>query len=202
MQVGSREAMECDASSCCLFGVGSPRRTCYGNVQCTILTALGNLISCVLRPSRMTPIICSESANFSDDLTGWVGGMSLVLGASKTNCMRTRKSMCNLQLPEWPLRLWRFVSSLTSKLPYRCVPGLFTDCNVKNGLRRDGEGFLLLLEALAIGPRTAEPENSNWESFRECLEEQHICSVNSFRPPGHTFFGNLAGVRSRIDHVC
>ena len=56
---------------------------------------------------------------------------------------------------EWPLRLWRFVSSLTSKLPYRCVPGLFTDCNVKNGLRRDGEGFLLLLEALAIGPRTA-----------------------------------------------
>ena len=34
------------------------------------------------------------------------------------------------------------------------------------------------------------------------LERQHLCSANSFRGPGHTYFGNVAGVKSRIDHIC
>ena len=44
----------------------------------------------------------------------------------------------------------------------------------------------------------------NWKiaTFREFLEEQFLCSVNSHLAPGHTYFGNIAGVRSRIDHVC
>ena len=34
------------------------------------------------------------------------------------------------------------------------------------------------------------------------LERRHLCSANSFRGPGHTYFGNVAGVKSRIDHIC
>ena len=40
------------------------------------------------------------------------------------------------------------------------------------------------------------------KAFRELLEHQFMCSVNSFQGPGHTYFGNVAGVQSRIDHVC
>lgn len=98
--------------------------------------------------------------------------------------------------------LWRYVVSLVSALPHRCVQVLFTDCNGKNGLHRDADGVCLPIEAPVIGGCTAELENSNGNIFRECLEEQFLCSVHSHLAPGHTYFGNIAGVRSRIDHVC
>ena len=98
--------------------------------------------------------------------------------------------------------LWRYVVSLVSALPHRCVQVLFTDCNGKNGLHRDADGVCLPIEAPVIGGCTAELENSNGTIFRECLEEQFLCSVHSHLAPGHTYFGNIAGVRSRIDHVC
>lgn len=58
------------------------------------------------------------------------------------------------------------------------------------------------IETPVIGGCTAELENSNGTIFRECLEEQFLCSVHSHLAPGHTYFGNIAGARSRIDHVC
>ena len=98
--------------------------------------------------------------------------------------------------------LWAFVGSIISQLPHRCVPVLFTDCNGKNGYTRDADGCLLPTESNAIGGCTPEVENSNGKAFRELLEHQFMCSVNSFQGPGHTYFGNVAGVQSRIDHVC
>ena len=77
----------------------------------------------------------------------------------------------------------------------------FTDANAKNGLCKSEHG-LQRIESPAIGPCTPELENSSGTLFRSLLEQQFLCSVNSFMGAGHTYFGNVAGVKSRIDHVC
>ena len=98
--------------------------------------------------------------------------------------------------------LWESVGSTVSQLLCRCVPVLFTDCNGRNGYTRDADGCLLPTESHAIGRCTPEVENSNREAFHKLLEQQFMSSVNSVLGPGHTYFGNVAGVPSRIDHVC
>ena len=98
-------------------------------------------------------------------------------------------------------RFWQYVGSVISSLPHRCVPVVLTDANARNGLHRDESGAIVPIESPAIGACTREFENSSGASFRRMLEEQFLCSINSFRAPGHTYFGNVAGVKSRIDHI-
>ena len=98
-------------------------------------------------------------------------------------------------------QLWAYIGSIVARLPYRCVPVIFTDANAKNSLCKSEHG-LQRIESPAIGPCTPELENSSGTLFRSLLEQQFLCSVNSFMGAGHTYFGNVAGVKSRIDHVC
>ena len=97
---------------------------------------------------------------------------------------------------------WKYIDKIVSELPHRCVPIILTDSNAKNGLCRAEHGLLQSVGSPAIGPLTPELENSSGLAFRQMLERQHLCSANSFRGPGHTYFGNVAGVKSRIDHIC
>ena len=99
-------------------------------------------------------------------------------------------------------RLWAYVGSVVSALPYRCVPIMFTDANAKNGLCKTEGGDWQPIDSPSIGPCTPEVENASGLVFRNMLEQQFLCSANSFMGPGHTYFGNIAGVKSRIDHIC
>ena len=99
-------------------------------------------------------------------------------------------------------RLWAYVGSVVSALPYRCVPIMFTDANAKNGLCKTEGGDWQPIDSPSIGPCTPEVENASGLVFRNMLEQQFLCSANSFMEPGHTYFGNIAGVKSRIDHIC
>ena len=99
-------------------------------------------------------------------------------------------------------RFWQYIGSIIAGLPHRCVPIILTDANARNGLCRGEGGAIVAIDSPAIGKRTPEMENSSGVAFRNLLEEQHLCSVNSWCAPGHTYFGNVVGVKSRIDHAC
>ena len=75
-------------------------------------------------------------------------------------------------------RLWAYVGSVVSALPYRCVPIMFTDANAKNGLRKGRDWQPI--DSPSIGPCTPEVENASGLVFHNMLEQQFLCSANSF----------------------
>ena len=98
--------------------------------------------------------------------------------------------------------LWKWVDTVVSQLPARCVPCVLGDINAKVGKEGVGDGLFALSDNNNLGPCNPEIQNHNGEQLHTFLHTHFMSAVNTFHPVGPTYFGIVAGYTSRVDYIC
>ena len=98
--------------------------------------------------------------------------------------------------------LWKWVDSVVSALPARCVPCLLGDFNARVGKEHVANNIWTTTQDESIGPCNADNENWNGEQFRQFLQRHYLAATNTYHNVGPTYFGIVADYTSRVDFIC